>query len=105
MIGAEFPIQFKPFQPTTTASGGTVQGYGDPIPDFAEVKDVTWTKEAQTTGIYQANLKKFKVDYRPSLAITDKWLIVFEGIEYTILTIARENNLKFRYVITAKAKI
>ena len=105
MIGRELPIQLKPITLTATASGGTVESYGELIADFAEVSDVREFKESQTTGQGQQQLKKFKIDYRPSLAINDKWLIVFDSQTYTILTITTEKNKKFQYVITAKAKV
>lgn len=107
MIGREFPIVFMPPTTTSSSSGGTFEAYdvSDEISDFAEVSDLNDNKNSSLSGQGTVRGKRFKVDYRPSLAITTKWLIRFDGVEYTIQSIGKERNKKFQYVIEGRAKV
>lgn len=104
MTGKEFPI--KIYAPTFTAtnSGGKTENYSLLTNDFAEVSDKGYSKYNNDQGKGQEATKVFKIDYRPSLALTATCLIEFDSVQYTILTIAKEKNKKFQYIVEAKAK-
>jgi SPP1 family predicted phage head-tail adaptor len=46
---------------------------------------------------------RFKIRYRASLSITDKWRIRYEGTDYRIISIEREGLKKEYYIVKAKA--
>lgn len=100
------PIQF--WNPVTvqTSSGGDTESYPSAsFNDFAEVKDVKDSKENDAKGLGQGKVKRFKVDYRPSLVVTQKTRIKFDGVFYTVLSIQKVEDLNFKYLIEAKAKV
>ena len=105
MTGKEFPI--KIYAPTFTAtnSGGKTENYSLLTNDFAEVSDGAYSKFNNDQGQGQEATKTFKIDYRPSLELTQSCLIEFDSVQYTILTISKEKNKKFQYIIQAKAKV
>lgn len=110
----KLPIEL--YQPviTKTATGGTTESYTLFSADFAEVSEVKSEKSgsAFTSGqsaggvmVAQDKVKRFKIDYRPSLNITQKWLIKYEGVSYTITSIAQRQERRFKYLIEAKARL
>lgn len=105
MIGEEFPIKIYSITKTPTNSGGTNESYSLLTNDFAEVSDKGYSKFNNEHGQGQENTKIFKIDYRPSLALTATCLIEFDSVQYTILTISKEKNKKFQFVVEAKAKV
>lgn len=93
------PISYKTPTVTTLASGGTTVAYASGASDFAEIKPVRENNENIADQTQQASELIFKIQYRPSLAITDKWLITFEGQDYKINSIEREGLDKRFYLI------
>lgn len=97
------PISYKVPAVSTVASGGTTVSYASGGSDFAEIKPVREQNENVADQTQQGSELIFKIQYRPSLAITDKWLITFEGTDYKINAIEREKLDKRFYLIKGKA--
>jgi SPP1 family predicted phage head-tail adaptor len=84
------PISYKTPTVTPTASGGTIVTYSAGSSDFADITPVKVENENIADQTQEQNILRFKIHYRPSLAITDKWLIVFEGQDYKIVSLERQ---------------
>jgi SPP1 family predicted phage head-tail adaptor len=97
------PISYKVPTTTATGSGGTTFTYEAGPSDYADIKATYEKNENIADQTQQGSELVFKIQYRPSLAITDKWLIVFEGTDYKINSIERKDLDKKFYLIKAKA--
>jgi SPP1 family predicted phage head-tail adaptor len=91
--------------PTATSDGAggethTFTSYGA---DWAEIKAERVSQEGDTRQVVTGQAYRFKIRYRASLAITDRWRIRYEGTDYRILTIEREGLKREYYIIKAKA--
>ena len=97
--------------PTVVSDGAggethTFTSYGA---DWAEVKNLGEQYQSEggqvsTTGqVATLASYKFKIRYRASLAISDRWRIRYEGTDYRILTIEREGLKREYYIIKATA--
>jgi SPP1 family predicted phage head-tail adaptor len=97
------PISYKIPTATATASGGTTFSYEAGVSDYADIKATYEKNENIADQTQQGSELVFKIQYRPSLAITDKWLIVFEGTDYKINSIERKDLDKKFYIVRGKA--
>lgn len=94
-------IQYKAPVLTPTASGGTIEAYVLNSTDFAHITTISDRRENIGLQGLQATQKEFKVRYRESLRITTKWIIVYQGVDYKIITISRVEERNFWYKIIA----
>jgi SPP1 family predicted phage head-tail adaptor len=91
--------------PTATSDGAggethTFTSYGA---DWAEIKAERVSQEDNTKQVATGAAMRFKIRYRASLSITDKWRIRYEGTDYRITTIEREGLKREYYIIKATA--
>ena len=99
------PIMYKTPTVSVTGSGGTKVSYVTGQMDWAEVTQKSERNENIADQTQQGSLLEFKIRYRESLAITDKWLIVFTGADYKIEAITKKDLVDMFYLVTAKALI
>jgi SPP1 family predicted phage head-tail adaptor len=88
---------------TSDGAGGETHAFTSYGADWAEIRTERSSQESESGQITNGAALRFKIRYRPSLAITDKWRIRYEGTDYRILTIEREGLKKEYYIVKAKA--
>jgi SPP1 family predicted phage head-tail adaptor len=88
---------------TSDGAGGETHAFTSYGADWAEIKPDRYEQGTETGQVTTGATMRFKIRYRASLSITDKWRIRFEGTDYRILSIEREGLKKEYYLIKAKA--
>lgn len=102
----KYPIEIWNPVMTTTASGGTMEDYPSAsFSDFAEVKDGPLNKFAGIVSAGEEIVKRFTIYNRPSLVISQKSRILFQGVFYNVTTIQKKDNRESQLIIEGKAKI
>jgi hypothetical protein len=99
------PIRYKAPTIATDAGGGTVYTYSagnTGTLDWAEVEDVREDYTTQTIQPMQASNKRFKVRWRATLTLTDKYKVRYNSVDYKISTIERKGE---DLIIKAKALV
>jgi SPP1 family predicted phage head-tail adaptor len=103
MIGRMLPITLLYPTVTSDGAGGETHAFTSYGADWAEIKTERVSQEDNSKQVVNGAALRFKIRYRASLSITDKWRIRFEGTDYRILSIEREGLKKEYYLIKAKA--
>jgi SPP1 family predicted phage head-tail adaptor len=98
-----YPITWKVPTETATSSGGVTYGFPTTITDWAQVESLLEKQETSTGQVAQGSLIKLEVRYRPSLAITDKWRVTYDGVDYRINSIERKGQKREWLTVIAKA--
>jgi SPP1 family predicted phage head-tail adaptor len=88
---------------TSDGAGGETQTFPSYGADWAEIKTERVSQGTDSKQVTTSAVMRFKIRYRASLSITDKWRIRFENTDYRILSIEREGLKKEYYIIKAKA--
>jgi SPP1 family predicted phage head-tail adaptor len=88
---------------TSDGAGGETHAFPSYGADWAEIKTERQTQEESTKQVVNGAAMRFKIRYRASLIITDKWRIRYEGTDYRIISIEREGLKKEYYLVKAKA--
>ncbi len=90
------PITYKVPTFTPDGSGGTTESYlPEAVKDWAEVENLNNRMEVVALQSVDGTLMQFKVRWRPSLLITDKWLIGYEGKDHKITGISKVKEREF----------
>lgn len=109
MTGRMQPITLLYPTATSDGAGGETHTFTSYGADWAEIKNLGeqyQSEGGQVTNsgqVTNAKAYKFRIRYRPSLAITDKWRIRYEGTDYRIVSIDREGLKREYYIVKATA--
>jgi len=89
---------------TENSSGGSDVTYSPDnwILDWAEIKNLNERLEVIALQEVEGTMREFKIRWRPSLEITDKWLISYDGQDHKIQTISRVEEKHFYIKVIAK---
>lgn len=102
----KFPIEIWNPVLVDTDSGGTIEDYpAASFSDFALVKDGPLNKFAGVVSSGEEIVKRFTIDNRPSLVISQKSRILFQGAFYNVTTIQKADNREFKLIIEGRAKL
>lgn len=101
--GSMKPISFKRPVLTKTLTGGMLENYVPAGSDWAEVKSLSQSFQNVAGQKADGQQVQFKIRYRRSLEITDKWLVVFEGRDYKLLSVEREKLKQEYFLVVGKA--
>lgn len=101
----KMPIKIYSSGYSTTNSGGKTKGSEVLLAnDWADVSFGGGSKYNNEQGTGEEDKIQFTIDYRPSLAITQKCEVEFRGLRYTIVSIVNENSRDLKYIIDTQAK-
>lgn len=103
MTGRMQPITLLYPTATSDGAGGETHTFTSYGADWAEIKADRYEQGTDNKQVVTGAAMRFKIRYRPSLAITDKWRIRYEGTDYRITTIEREGLKREYYTIKANA--
>jgi head-tail adaptor len=96
------PITYRVPTASTDAGKGVTYTYANGDLDWAIVEDVSDDYQTNTSQPMQGSSKRFKVRYRASLTVTDKYKILYQSKEYKVSTIVRKGE---ELIIKAKALV
>lgn len=68
---------------------------------WAEVVSGTGSRNYQNAQTQLTNSYTFKIRYNSSLDINAKWLVVYEGKQYTVTSITRDKEKNFYWNLQA----
>lgn len=99
----KMPITYK-VPVSTIGPGGSKSAYPESgyLKDWAQITDVNTLFGQMAGQPAETGVKRFKIRYRPSLAIKDTWLINFNGQDYKIRTIEQGQRNDY-FIIIASA--